>query len=240
MIHKFAVFCFALISTLSFSQAILERYPEGQNDYIGGNVAFYKEFHQILLDRNIKPCENKDEVYTLRLLVTPEKTIKYIKEEDAEKLKQKKCTYDLAREVVKYMKNWNPAIVDGNKVSSLTSFLIVPDHLFENYTEGYDPVKISTDATYQGGFNEFRKKVSRNIDLSRFAFNGVFKLEVTFTIGTEGDMSDVQISQSSGLADFDRMIISSVKSIRNKWTPAKIRNIALASKFRLPLNFQSR
>ena len=174
--RKFYLFYLFFISVLAFPQGFLERYPDGQNDYVGGNAAFYKEFHQILLDKNIKPCEDKNEVYTLRLLVTPEKTIKYIKEEDAEKLKQKKCTYDLAREGVKYMNNWNPARVEDKDVSSVTNFLIAPDHLFEKYTEGYDPVKLSTNATYNGGINEFRKKVSRNIDLSRFSFNGVFKL----------------------------------------------------------------
>ena len=129
---KLSIFCLFLISIFSFSQDVLPRYPEGQNDYVGGNVAFYKEFHQILIDKGIKPCDNKNEIYSLRLLVTPDKIIKYIKEEDEEKLKQEKCTFDLAREVVKYMHNWNPATVDGQKVPSLTSFLIVPDQLLKN------------------------------------------------------------------------------------------------------------
>jgi TonB family protein len=236
---KISLICLLIFSIFGFSQDVLERYPAGQNDYVGGNVAFYKEFHQILIDKEIKPCENKNEVYTLRLLVSPDKTIKYIKEEDEEKLKQKKCTYDLAREAVKYMHNWNPAVVDGKKVASLTSFLIVPDQLFEKFSEGYDPVKLSTPASYEGGINAFRKKVFQNIDLSRFSFDGTFRLVVTFDIDTDGKMFNVVLDQSSGLKEFDEMVLKSIKSIKNKWTPAKIGNILLASKFRLPLSFKS-
>ena len=75
--------------------------------------------------------------------------------------------------------------------------------------------------------------------MNRFSFNGVFKLAVTFKIDTDGKMSDIKLTESSGLPEFDEMVLSGIKSIRNKWTPAKIGNIALASRFRLPLNFQS-
>ena len=236
---KIVICCFLSAFAFCFAQDFLGRFPEGQNDYVGGNVAFYKEFHQILIDKKIEPCENKNEIYSLRLLVTEEKSIKYIKEEDEELLKQNKCTYDLARRVVKYMDNWNSATVDGKKVPSLTSFIIIPDQLFDKFTDGYDPVELSTPADYEGGISAFRKKVYQSIDLSRFSFDGIFKLAVTFTILPDGKMGDVELTESSGLPEFDKMVLSGIRSIRNKWTPAKIGGIGVSSKFRLPLNVQS-
>ena len=149
-----------------FSQNVLINFPDGQANYVGGNVAFYKEFHDILIENNLKPCENKNEFFNLTLIITPEKSIKYVKEPNEVRINENKCTFELAREVVKYMKKWNPAYVQGKNVQALTSFLIIPDQLFQNFKEGYDPEEISTIASYEGGISKFRNKVVQNVDIS--------------------------------------------------------------------------
>lgn len=224
-------------STLYFSQDIYEKYPEGQTDYIGGNIQFYKDFRKVILEKNLQPCENKNENINFRIVIYPDHKIKYVKNEDSN-WEENKCAFDLSKEVAKNLTGWNPAIVDGNKVAAVTSFWIIPHELFQELPQGYDPVNDMEMATYEGGINNFRKKVFQSIDLSRFTFTGTFRLEVTFIVETDGKMSDVQLAQSTGLKAFDDMVIKSISQIRNKWTPGNIHGIPVRYRFRLPLAFK--
>ena len=235
--RHYLIFILFILYSNSFAQDIYEQYPAGQTDYIGGNIQFYKDYHQVLIDKKLQPCENKKEAFSFRIVVYPDKKIKYIKSEDSESLEKNKCAFELTKEVAKYLTGWNPAIVDGNKVAAVTSFWIIPDELFQQLPEGYDPVNDMEMATYEGGINNFRKKVFQSIDLSRFTFTGTFRLEVTFIVETDGKMSDVQLAQSTGLKAFDDMVIKSISQIRNKWTPGNIHGIPVRYRFRLPLAF---
>ena len=234
---KYLLFLSLFLYSIAFSQDIYDKYPTGQTDYIGGNVQFYKDFHQVLKNKKLQPCENKKEAFTFRIVVYPDKKIKYVKSEDAESLEKNKCAFELTKEVAKYLTGWNPAVVDGNKVAAVTSFWIIPHELFQELPQGYDPINDMEMATYEGGINNFRKKVFQSIDLSRFTFTGTFRLEVTFIVETDGKMSDVQLAQSTGLKAFDDMVIKSISQIRNKWTPGSIHGIPVRYRFRLPLAF---
>ena len=216
---------------------ILEQYPSNQTDYVGGNVQFYKDFNKILKEKKLQPCENKNENFSFKIVVYPDNTIKYVKEDDSSVLEKNKCAFDLTREVAKYLKGWNPAIVDGKKVAALTSFWIFPNELFGELKDGYNPVNDLEMAMYDGGINNFRKKVFQSINLSRYTFNGTFRLEVTFIIERDGKMSDVILAQSTGLKEFDEMVIDGISRIKNKWKPANIHGIPVRSRFRLPLAF---
>ena len=227
------LFSFFICSKL-FSQGIYERYPDNQTNYIGGNVKFYKDFHQVLIDKKLQPCENKNEILHFKVVVYPDKKIKYVKSEDAE---ENKCTFELAKEVAKYLTGWNPAVIDGNNVAALTGFYIVPHYLFQNFKEGYDAENETQNATYEGGLNNFRKKVFQGINVSGFKFTGILRLKVTFVIETDGKLTNVELVQSSGLKEFDEMIVRSISQIRNKWTPAKIHGLPVKYHFRLPLAF---
>ena len=237
MNYKFLLFLPFFICSKTFSQDIYERYPDNQTDYVGGNVQFYKDFHQVLIDKKMQPCENKNEAFSFRIVVYPDKKIKYVKSEDAESLEKNKCAFELTKEVAKYLTGWNPAVVDGNKVAALTSFWIIPHELFQDLKEGYDPVNDMEMATYEGGINNFRKKVFQSIDLSRFTFTGTFRLTVTFIVETDGKISNVKLAESSGLKAFDDMVVKSISQIRNKWTPGNIHGIPVRYRFKLPLAF---
>lgn len=229
---------FLLSSTLIFSQEIHEFYPPNQSDYIGGNVQFYKDFHQILVDKQLQPCENKEENLSFGIVVFPDQTIKYIKGKDPDEEKYK-CTFDLTKEVIKYMKGWNPAEIAGKKVAAATSFLIIPKDLFAPLPKDYDTVGKEEIANTSGGINGFRKKVAQSIDISRYNFEGTLRLEVTFIIERDGSMSTVQLAQSSGLKEFDEMIVKSISKIKNKWSPGTINGVPVRYRFRLPLAFSS-
>ena len=227
---------FLLCSSSMFSQTIHEKYPDNQTDYIGGNVQFYKDFQQVLKDKNLEPCADKAENLHFRLVVYPDKSIKYVKSEDPT-VETYKCTFELSKQVVKYLKGWNPAEVNGEKVAAATTFLIIPSELFGEIKEGYDPINDLEMAMYEGGIQKFRKKVFQGIDISGYNFTGTFRMEATFYIEKDGSMSNIELAQSSGLKVFDDMIITSLSKIKNKWKPGTIHGIPVRYKFRLPIAF---
>lgn len=237
MRSKIYLFVAALISITFYAQEIYGRYPEKQDFYEGGRVQFYKDFQRILIEKNMKPCENRYENYSMGIVVYPDHSIKYVKSDDEKEMQEFKCTFDLTREVLKYLDGWVPAEVDGKKVAAITNVLIIPHDLFGDLKPNYDPLEGEAVAVYEGGINKFRKKVFQNIDLNRFTFKGTFRLKVTFIVERDGTMSNVKLEESSGLKQFDDMVLRAVSTIKRKWQPARISNIPVRSYYRLPLAF---
>ena len=75
-----------IIFSQSINAQVLERYPKGQDFYKGGTQKFYSDIHKILLEKNIQPCENKNEVYDVKFVVYPDSTIKIVKDFDEENI----------------------------------------------------------------------------------------------------------------------------------------------------------
>lgn len=185
----------------------------------------------------MQPCANKGEAYNFRIVVYPDATVKYVKDKDPVQAEQNKCAFELSKNVAKYMKGWNPAKENGQKVAALTSFWVVPDHLFENYKEGYDAMKVMTSAEFKGGLIEFRKKIANRIDLSSFSASEKFTLVVRFAIATNGNIEDIPLKESTPNKQFNKMVLSAIQSIKTPWTPAKIGNYPVRSHYQVPLTF---
>lgn len=235
---------FLFFSLQFFGQEVMNKYPTGQYSYDGGDVKFYQDFHQILLDKNLKPCENKNEFQILKLVVYEDASVKYVKDElNSESATSNKCAFDLSLEVLKYMDKWKPATFDNVKKPALTAFFIFPDALFDKYHQGYLPQNFEQIAAFgkkdglPGGVNAFRSEVAKNVDLSGFIWKQPFKLVVTFVVNREGKMEQLKLDESSGNDEFDKRILDGIKSIRKKWSPAKIHGEPVNYRFKLPLNF---
>ncbi len=92
-------------------------------------------------------------------------------------------------------------------------------------------------AEFPGGINSFRSKVQNSFDTSAMSGDeGVVKTEITFVVERDGSITDVKANGSN--RDFNAEAIRTVKSIRNKWTPAKINGQTVRYRFRLPLTMQ--
>jgi len=92
-------------------------------------------------------------------------------------------------------------------------------------------------AEFPGGINSFRSKVSSNFDTSVMdGDEGVVKGEVTFVVERDGTITDVKATGSN--KTFNEEAIRTVKSIKNKWTPAKINGKNVRYRYRLPLTMQ--
>jgi len=92
-------------------------------------------------------------------------------------------------------------------------------------------------AEFPGGINSFRSKVSSNFDTSVMdGDEGVVKGEVTFVVERDGTITDVKATGSN--KTLNEEAIRTVKSIKNKWTPAKINGKNVRYRYRLPLTMQ--
>lgn len=97
--------------------------------------------------------------------------------------------------------------------------------------------EVEQTAEFPGGINAFRKKVGENFDTSAIeGADGVVKGEVTFVVERDGSITDVKVSGSN--SDFNAEAVRTVKSIKNKWAPAKINGQSVRYRYRLPLAMQ--
>lgn len=221
-----------------FYHAQYDYFPKDQSPYKDGVENYYKDFHSILIEKGLKPCENKNEMHNFRIVIHPDSSIEFVKPADETYYLQNKCAAELAKEVAKYQNEWQPAIVNGEKVAAVASFLIYPEDLFNNYKENYNPYETMEQASYQkSGTSNFRQKVSNSIDLRGFNWSEKFTIIVNFVVERDGSITNIMLDQSSGLKNFDDMIIKAIKKIKNKWSPATIHNIPVRSHMRLPLTF---
>lgn len=216
---------------------ILQKYPENQTPYEGGYVGYYKDFHDIIIEKKLHPCSNKQEIYQFSVLIKPDSSIQFIRDLNPKVVEANKCAYNLAREVAKYQKGWKPASVDGNNQSAVARFIIFPDDFFNNYREGYYPLFNGPIYNNYGKdhLDHFRKELVARLDLRRFSWNDIFTVETEFTINKEGKLEDIILTKKTGLDEFDRMILLTFKGMKKKWTPATINGQPIDFRFRLTL-----
>ena len=92
-------------------------------------------------------------------------------------------------------------------------------------------------AEFPGGINAFRSKVSNGFDSSAMdGDEGKVTTEVIFVVERDGSITDVKATGSNSAMNAEA--IRTVKSIKNKWAPAKINGQAVRYRYRLPLTMQ--
>ncbi len=100
-----------------------------------------------------------------------------------------------------------------------------------------DEKKVYTEveqlAEFPGGLNAFRNKVQSNFDGSTIDDEGNQKAEITFIVERDGTITDVKATGSNKY--FNDEAIRTVKSIKNKWTPAKVNGQTVRYRYRLPI-----
>ena len=129
MTKHFFLPLFFFFFSLNANAQIFQEYPKGQYAYQKKHL--YKDLHEILM-KNFNPCDNKNELIWLKVLINEKGDAKFI-----ENNTENKCANDLAKGVVTHLNKWISAEVDGNKVKAFANFIFFPDDLFENYKENY-------------------------------------------------------------------------------------------------------
>ena len=226
---------FLLFSIFSKAQ---ETIPYVENDFLykGGFVNFYKEAHQIIIDKKLLPCEDKKSLVFQRFLVTHDGEFNKIVNSDAINVNHN-CATDLLDQILPELKNWTPAHKDGANITARSSFAFFPDDLFNRYQDGYDTKKLSKDASFlNGGLNSFRDEVAKKVDLSGFNGRGKITVVLRFVVDVDGSVTNVVVEKSSRLKEFDDLFIYAIKRVKKKWEPANFNGVPLKQRYRIPFS----
>ena len=87
---------------------------------------------------------------------------------------------------------------------------------------------------FPGGISKFRSSVSNNFNTSAMdGGEGVVKSTISFVVERDGSITDVKADGPN--KSFNAEAIRAVKSVKNKWSPAKINGQAVRYQYRLPL-----
>lgn len=235
MKNFYLIIVFIFISGSFKTQNKYQFFPRDQHCYLGGFPEFYKDFHKVIIENNLQPCENKNELLYVNLLINPDNSTELLENKSSQ---TNKCAFELAKTVFKKMDKWIPAKIKGKEASTVARIFIYPDDLFENYKINYTIGKVTTKSNFD--ISNFRTEVKKRIDLSDFGFKGKGKLTTTssFIINETGELDELEIIKSSGLVEFDEMFLNAIKRTvkKQKWEPAKIHEIPIRSRFFFPLS----
>lgn len=99
-----------------------------------------------------------------------------------------------------------------------------------------DPVvNVDVEADFMGGVNSFRNKVMGNFDTNQFEGSGdKMSAVITFIVERDGSISSVKAAGKD--AAFNREAERTIKSVKGKWTPAKVKGQAVRSYFKFPIS----
>ena len=96
---------------------------------------------------------------------------------------------------------------------------------------------VDVQANFAGGINAFRTKIGQNFDLSLFEGSGeTMTANVTFIVEKDGTISNVKANGTD--ARFNKEAERTVKSVKGKWQPAKLKGEVVRSYFRVPITIQ--
>lgn len=233
-------FIFLLFPFLLNAQ-ILDKYPSGQDFYQGGISKLYSDIHQIILDKNIQPCENPKELYRAKLLLTKEGDIKFVKDFETLNVAENKCAHDLAKTVAGYLKNntWNPAVVKDVKFASVVELLIYPNDLFKNYRNGYNPYQFYQEAAPKEDNEKFSRRFHDTFQslFADYNLNGQFYLD--FYIDKDGEIVSPSLQPEVTNQLFKKEVFRTLKRLNHRWNPATLNGIPIKSKISIPLGFST-
>lgn len=96
--------------------------------------------------------------------------------------------------------------------------------------------KVDVEAAFEGGIDAFRNKVMNKFDASGFENEGVIKTTITFIVEKDGTISGIKADGMNG--DFNSEALRTIKSIKGKWTPAKVKGESVRSYFKFPISMK--
>lgn len=95
---------------------------------------------------------------------------------------------------------------------------------------------VDVEANFVGGLDSFRNKVMNNFDGSGFDSGDVMKTIITFIVEKDGTISGIKADGRD--ADFNSEAMRTIKSIKGKWVPAKVKGQPVRSYFKFPISMK--
>ena len=108
----------------------------------------------------------------------------------------------------------------------------------EEIIKNKDPYTVvDVEASFHGGMEAFRAKVSENFDASSMSGDeGLVNATVSFVVETDGTISNIKAKGSN--ADFNAEAERTIKKIKGKWQPAKVDGQWVRSYFKIPITMR--
>lgn len=97
-------------------------------------------------------------------------------------------------------------------------------------------LKVDEEAAFPGGIDSFRNKVMNNFDNSGLDQDEIMKTVVTFIVERDGSISGIKADGKN--VDFNNEALRTIKSIKGKWIPAKIKGQPVRSYFKFPITMK--
>lgn len=225
-------------SGVFYSQTeILDKYPPNMSFYEKGELNFLKELQKIAIENEVKPCEKKSDFYKLSWIVYPDKTVKFLKDKDTISEGKSKCAYDFAKETFKYLKDWNPAIINGKSYAAFVQYEINPSDILA-YKISDDLTLNIQDPEYPGGYERLGRDIERIIQKTMSKYRTNLNNEtvyVNFKVSKEGYMTDIKFSPNIPFTAINDLALDFKKL--NKWKPGTKNGVPVEMNFRMPLTF---
>lgn len=216
---------------LSAQREILEKYPSGQDFYVGGINGIQKEIVKIIKEQKLQPCADKTENYEIPVLVNEDATINFIKDFDSLTIEKNKCAFDFSRKIIPHLKKWLPAKENGKKIAAIARIKIQP---FFMYHSKDNPINnVSINPTYKKGLQLFSEEISA-IFMQRIKMNENKISSLTFVVNENGEMEDFRL-EGAYTENQKSDLIRSLSRIKGKWNPATFNGIPHKSKVRQPI-----
>ncbi len=96
---------------------------------------------------------------------------------------------------------------------------------------------VDVEAKFNGGIDVFRNKVVGNFDTGNFEGSGdLMKTVVTFIVEKDGTISNIKANGDN--SQFNKEAEKTIRSIKGKWTPAKLNGENVRSYFKFPISMQ--
>lgn len=111
--------------------------------------------------------------------------------------------------------------------------VMVPKPIVDN-----TPAKVvDVEANFIGGINSFRTKVVQNFDNGSFeGSNNVMKTTISFIVEKDGSISNIKAKGAN--ASFNKEAEETIKNLKGKWNPAKLKGENVRSYFNFPISMQ--
>ena len=216
---------------------VLYMYPKKQDSYKDGYKGFYSDLAKVLKEKNYQTCPNKKEAINVKVLVNVDGSVAIVKEEDEAAVANNQCAYDMIKSALPYLKNWQPAEVNGQKTRAVARFLFVPNEIINNIPTD----KLSyLSAIHPDGIEGFRKKFMVCFNSDKFKWNQDFSITTYFEVNTEGDLQFIHADPVADNEEFMNMIVRCLHyNKKKKWTPASYRGTNIVDfPFVFKLNFR--
>lgn len=228
-----------LFFTTLMNAQVLYDYPQNQDFYEGGKSSFFTDLVFAAQKSGLKACD-KTEALFMRFVIYPDKSLKYVADDDKVAVENNKCLKQKVLSLVKTLDKFKPAEVDKQKVPAIFYTVFTDDMLVKGSVIREDfamPVYIHKEK--EAGIEKFRENFAKCFDNVGFRpVGGDYSFRLNFDVNANGEVGFFYIDNMSNSADFNKMVIKCAANTKKSyWKAGTYKGVKVKQLFRMPLKF---